>query len=212
MIRIVVADDHELIHDGLQRLVARESEMRIVGAARSARELFALLETVAADVLVLDISLPDQDGLEVLRALRTLRPEIRTLVLSMHPEDRYARRALAAGACGYATKDSPSEELIEAIRRVYMRGVYVSSSLAEQWAHELGGRGSAADEPHTRLSNREYQLLLLIGEGMSTKAVAERLGLSINTVNSYRRRLLTKMGLHRTSELIRYVARHDLAE
>lgn len=212
MIKVVIADDHDLIRDGFKKLVGGEPDITVLGEARSAEELFQLLREFAPDVLVLDIGLPDENGLEVLKDIKSAgtHPDMSVLILSMHPEGRYARRALAAGAAGYMTKDTASEELIPAIRKVRSRGRYISEALAEELAAEVGGSGDAA--PHTKLSDREYELLLLIGEGKSIREISEELALSVNTVNSYRSRLMQKMGLQSNAEIIHYVLRHNLVE
>ncbi len=212
MIKVVIADDHDLIRDGFRKLVGGEPDITVLGEARSAAELFQLLREFSPDVLVLDIGLPDENGLEVLKDIKSAgtHPDMSVLILSMHPEGRYARRALAAGAAGYMTKDTASEELIPAIRKVRSRGRYISEALAEELAAEVGGSGDAP--PHTKLSDREYELLLLIGEGKSIRDISEELALSVNTVNSYRSRLMQKMGLQSNAEIIHYVLRHNLVE
>jgi len=211
MIRVFIADDHALIRDGFAKLVNGEEDIRLVGQACNAGQLFELLPTVGqVDVLLLDIGLPDRNGLEVLKDLRLRAPGVRTLVLSMHPEERYARRAIADGAAGYVTKDAASEELVKAIRRVYTKGRYISETLAEQFMPQSGPETETP--PHTVLSDREHEILLLLGRGMSVRDVAESLSLSVNTVNSYRRRLLQKMQLKSNAELIHYVLRHRLIE
>jgi DNA-binding NarL/FixJ family response regulator len=212
MIKVVIADDHDLIRDGFKKLVGGEPDITVIGEARSAEELSQLLREFVPDVLVLDIGLPDENGLEVLKDIKSAgtHPDMSVLILSMHPEGRYARRALAAGAAGYMTKDTASEELIPAIRKVRSRGRYISEALAEELAAELGGSSDAP--PHTKLSDREYELLLLIGEGKSIREISEELALSVNTVNSYRSRLMQKMGLQSNAEIIHYVLRHNLVE
>lgn len=210
MIRVAIADDHELIRNGFAGLVSGEEDMQLVGAAGTAGELANLMRHGPVDVVVLDIGLPDRNGLEVLRDIRMSHGSVRTLILSMHPEERYAQRAIADGASGYLTKDSASEELVTAIRRVYEKGYYVSQALADELVSDLGNQEPPL--PHTTLSDREYELLLLIGEGRTMREAAEQLNLSINTVNSYRRRLTQKMRLRSNPELIRYVLRHNLIE
>lgn len=210
MIRVIIADDHDLIRNGFAGLVEQEADIVLVGEARTAGELLGVVDTTRSDVIVLDISMPDRSGLEIIELIRARDPHTRILVLSMHPEGRYAHRAIADGAAGYLTKDAAGEELVTAIRRVAQRGRYVSQALAEELASEL----STPDEalPHRELSDREYQLLLLIGEGRTMREAAEKLCLSINTVNSYRRRLVEKMRLRSNNELIRYVLQHNLIE
>lgn len=210
MIRVFIADDHDLIRNGFAGLVEPEEDMVLVGQARTAAELLSRLAAARPDVVVLDICLPDRSGLDVIREIKTQSARTRVLVLSMHPEGRYAHRAIADGAAGYLTKDAAAEELITAIRRIHERGRYVSATLAEELAMELATPEEAA--PHRELSDREFQLLLMIGEGRSMREAADRLRLSINTVNSYRRRLLKKMSLNSNNEIIRYVLQHNLAE
>lgn len=210
MIHVVIADDHELIRNGFAGLVSGESDMELLGAAQTAQELIDLLREKTPDVVVLDIGLPDRNGLDVLRDIRATHTAVRILILSMHPEERYAQRAITAGASGYLTKDAASDELIAAIRRVYARGYYVSEALAGELMCDLGHRDAVP--PHTTLSNREYELLLLIGEGRTIREAAEWLHLSINTIHSYRRRLMQKMHLRSTPELIRYVLDNHLIE
>lgn len=210
MIRVVIADDHDLIRNGFAGLVAPEEDILLVGQAGTATELLSLLPAARPDVIVLDIGLPDRSGLDIIREIRDRNARIQVLVLSMHPEGRYAHRAIADGAAGYLTKDAAAEELITAIRRVHERGRYVSAALAEELAAELAA--PEEPDPHRELSDREYQLLLLIGEGRTMRYAAEQLRLSINTVNCYRRRLLQKMGLRTNNEIIRYVLRHNLVE
>lgn len=210
MIRIVIADDHDLIRRGLVRLVEAERDISIIGEASSAGELTALLQGIQPDVVLLDINLPDRSGLEVLKDLHQTMPRIRILMLSMHPENRYARRAMLDGAAGYLCKDSAGDDLITAIRQVYTRGRYVSPAVAEELASYL--QTSTGDAPHSTLSDREYQLLLLLGNGMSVRDAAGRLGVSPNTVHTYRRRLMRKMSLHTDTELVRYTITHKLVE
>ena len=210
MIRVIIADDHDLIRNGFSGLVGKEPDITMVGEARTAAELLNLVTATRSDVIVLDISLPDRSGLDIIRDIHTRDTHTRVLVLSMHPEGRYAHRAIAVGAAGYLTKDAAADELITAIRRIHDRGRYVSVALAEELASDLSTPEEA--HPHRELSDREYQLLLLIGEGRTMREAAEKLCLSINTVNSYRRRLAQKLRLQTNSELIRYVLQHNLIE
>lgn len=210
MIRTVIADDHDLIRDGYKKLLSTEGDITLTGEARSAKELEELLDTCVFDVLILDLSLPDRDGMEVLKDLHQKNSTIKTLVLSMHPENRYAKRAIRNGAAGYLTKDSASEELIKAIRRIYTHGKYISPALAEELASDFAQARTV--RPHEKLSDREYQVLLLIGAGKKISEAAETLHLSINTVNSYRRRMLEKTGLQSTNDCIRYVLENNLTD
>lgn len=208
MIRVVITDDHELIRSGFGRLIERDEDLTLAAEARDAGETFDALETVPCDVLVLDISLPDQNGLDVLKELRGRFPRLPVLILSMHSEEQYALRALQAGALGYITKNNASQELVRAIRKVADGSRYVGERTAEKLALTLGPRGAA--EPHERLSDREYQILALIGSGRSVRDVADELSLSIHTVNTYRRRILEKLGLRTTTQIVRYALEHDI--
>jgi DNA-binding NarL/FixJ family response regulator len=208
MIRIVIADDHQLIRDGLRRLIEEERDLSLLGEASSAGEVMELLGQQAADVLVLDISLPDRDGIEVLKDLKAQGMPVRVLMLSMHPEARYAKRALRNGAAGYITKDSASETIIAAIRAVYERGSYITEEVAEELYRDIGSE--EVEQPHDRLSDREYQILLRIGGGTAVREISEELSLSVNTVNSYRRRILEKLQLGSSAEIVRYTVEHDL--
>jgi DNA-binding NarL/FixJ family response regulator len=208
MIRLLIADDHAVVRRGLKEILTAESDMVLVGEARSGPELLALARKERVDVVVLDITMPGRSGLEVLKELRQELPRVRILVLSMHPEDQYAVRALRAGAAGYLTKESAPDELVKAIRRIVAGGRYVSASLAEHLA--LGLSDDAERSPHERLSDREYQVLCLLASGKSVSDVAEELALSVKTVSTYRARILEKMNLKNNAELTRYAIENHL--
>ena len=210
MIRTVIADDHDLIRDGFKKLISGEADITVSGEAADARELSEVVASTPVDVLVLDISLPDKDGMEILKDLKQTAPEVKILVLSMHPESRYAKRAIKNGAAGYLTKGSASEELITAIRRIYYHGTYITPSLAEELASGLRSRES--EQPLETLSDREYQVLLHIGRGKKLSEIAELLHVSINSVNSYRRRLFDKLKLHSIADCVRYVLENHLVD
>ncbi len=210
MIDVLIADDHELIRDGFRKLFDEEKGIRMVAEAASAREILELLRSRHIDVVILDIGLPDKNGIEVLKDIRAEKPGVRVLMLSMHPEKRYARRALRNGAAGYLTKDAPSETILRAVHNIYHKGSYITDTVAEQLYQQMSGTGERMT--HEQLSDREYQILLLIGKGESVRSISEVLGLSINTINSYRRRLMEKMKFKNNAEIVRYVTRHDLSE
>ena len=202
MIRIIIADDHALIREGLKRIVSGTRDMSVISEAKDADDLFAELRRKKHDIIVLDISMPGRSGLEVLKDLKREYPRIPVLVQSLHPEDRFAVRALRAGASGYITKDSAFEELLGAIRKVSSGGKYVSVSLAEKLAGDLEKQ---TEKPlHEALSDREYQVLRMIASGQTVKEISAELGLSIHTVNTYRSRVLNKMHMKKDAELIRY--------
>lgn len=210
MIRLLIADDHPIVREGLKRLVADCPDMKLVGEAVDGDEALAQCAAVEVDVLLLDVSMPGPGFLEMMRCLRKEHPSVRVLVLSVHPEDQYAVRALRLGASGYLTKDHSPTELAGAIRRAYRGGKYVTESLAERLAFELEADREML--PHAMLSDREYQVLCKLGSGTSVKETAAELGLSPKTVSTYRTRVLTKMKLKTNAELIRYVLRHGLVD
>lgn len=210
MIRVVIADDHSLIREGFGRLVAREADMRLTGEAGTTAQLFETMARGPCDVLVLDIGLPDRSGLDVLEELRVRYPRMAILILSMHPTERYAIRALRSGAAGYLTKSGASDELIMAVRKVATGGRFISEAVAEELAANLGSKDGGM--AHQSLSDREFQVFLLLAEGRSAAEVAGFLGLSSNTVHTYRRRVLTKLRLRTNSELSVYALRHGLID
>ncbi len=207
-IRIFIADDHPIVRQGLRRIVEADAGMVISGEADDAAALLAGLETKATDLVLLDVSMPGGLFLETLRELRDRHPSIRVLALSVHPEDEWAVRALKAGASGYLTKDHSPDQLLEAIRRVYRGGKYVSPSLAERLASQLDGGGQRA--PHELLSDREFEVMRRLGSGLTISQIASELALSAKTVSTYRARILEKMAVATNADLVRYAARHGL--
>jgi DNA-binding NarL/FixJ family response regulator len=210
MIKVLVADDHAVVRRGLVQILTEAPDMVAAGEASTGREVLQAVQKHDYDVLVLDIAMPEGGGLEVLQQLQTLKPDLRVLILSVYPERQYAVRALKTGAAGYLTKESVPDELIAAIRKVARGGKYVSQSLAEQLASEL--RGEVEKEPHEALSDREFQVMILLAAGKSITDVAEELSLSVKTVSTYRARILDKLNLKSTAEIIRYALEHGLVE
>ena len=208
MIRLLVADDHPVVREGLRRILDETPGMRVVGEARDGEEVLEQVSRLPADILLLDVSMPGPGFLGVLDSVRAREPTLRVLVLSVHPEDQYAVRALRAGAAGYLTKDHSPEALVEAIRKVAMGGTYVSATLAERLARGLHSDSGAP--AHESLSHREYEVLCFLGSGRTVKDIAAILGLSVKTVSTYRSRLLQKMGFESNADLVRYVATHGL--
>lgn len=208
MIRVMVTDDHKILREGLKGLLNDTDDMTVVAEAGDIQELFAKLETTTCDVLVLDISLPGRSGLDALKQLKAQGSRIPVLVLSMHPEEQYAIRAIRSGAAGYLTKETASVELVQAIRKVYAGGKYLSSNLAERLFTELANPTGA--EPHTLLSDREYQIMCMIGSGLTLSGIADRLSLSVKTISTYRTRVLLKMGMKNNAELTTYVIKNGL--
>ncbi len=201
-IRIFIADDHPIVRQGLRRIVEADAAMVISGEADSAAALLAGLESAATDLVLLDVSMPGGLFLETLRELRTRHPTIRVLALSVHPEDEWAVRALRAGASGYLTKDHSPDQLLDAIRRVYRGGKYVSPTLAEHLATHLDGGGQRP--PHELLSDREFEVMRRLSQ------IASELALSVKTVSTYRTRILEKMAVETNADLVRYAARYGL--
>ncbi len=211
MIRILIVDDHTIVHRGLRQIVAEEPDMVVAGEARNGQEGLALVQAQPWDLVVLDVSMPGRGGLDVLKELKQVRPNLPVLVLSMYPEEQYAIRALRLGASGYMTKESAPEELIGAIRKVVAGGRYVSASLAETLAGSLVAVDRQGDRlPHETLSNREYHVLRLIASGKSVTDIADELALSVKTISTYRARVLEKMGMKTNADLTRYAISNRL--
>lgn len=208
MIRIVIADDHELIREGVKKIIRSCADMRIVGEAADLARTIALVDQHAPDVVVLDISLPGHEGLEGLAELRSQFPTQRVVILSMYAEERYAVSALRAGAAGYITKAMAAEELVKAIRQVVSGSTYIGPRLAE-----LMARQALDPDPlptHHSLTAREAEIVALIGAGMQIKQVAAELGISVSSVNTYRNRIFRKMGLSSNAAVIRYALKSGL--
>lgn len=208
MIKVVIADDHEIIRDGMSKLIEKQKDISLVGEASNAEEVIMQLRDNAVDVLVLDIGLPDKDGIEVLKDIKAERIKTRVLMLSMHPENRYAMRALKNGAAGYLTKDQATKTIALAIRAVYEEGRYITEEVARQLYEGVDDSGSSPT--HELLSDREYQIFLLVGQGKSISSIADQLALSISTVNTYRNRILGKMDFSSNAEMVQYVTSHNL--
>jgi DNA-binding NarL/FixJ family response regulator len=210
MIKILIADDHVLIREGLRKILKEAPDMSVISEAQNAREVFERLKEETPDVVVLDISLPGKSGLEILKDLKQEKPDLPVLILSMHPEDRFAVRALKAGAAGYVTKESAAQDLIKAIRKVVQGRKYVSAALAEKLAFDL--EASTGKPLHELLSDREYQVMCMIAGGKTVKEISAELFLSISTVNTYRARILEKMNMKTDAELIRYAIENQLID
>lgn len=209
--RVVIVDDHVLVREGLKKVLRKAEGFDIIGEASSSEELLSkkgLLEKT--DVLILDITLPGRSGLELLKDLKTRYPAVKTLILSMHPETRFATRALRSGAWGYISKAHAAEELVNALRKVERGKKHISAEIAEQLVEET--RDEKKHLPHSRLSEREFQILRSLAEGKRLKDIAESLSLSIYTISTYRTRILKKMGMKSNAQLIRYAIEQELVE
>jgi two-component system, NarL family, invasion response regulator UvrY len=208
--KVLIADDHAVFRRGLRETLAETFSRVTFGEARTALETLEHVRRQDWDVVILDISMPGKSGLDILDDLKRLRPRLPILLLSMHPEQQFARRALKSGAAGYLTKDSVTEELKEAVKKIVSGGRYVSAALAEKLALDLR---QGADTPlHELLSDREFQVLRLIASGKTVKDIAEELSLSVKTVSTYRARILEKTGMKTNAELIRYALQTHLVD
>jgi len=208
MIRILVADDHAVVRQGVKQILADVKDMAVKDEAQNGSETLKKVTDQDFDVVLLDISMPGRSGLEILEDIKMQRPKTAVLILSMHPEEQYAVRALKAGASGYLTKASAPQELIGAIRKVAGGGKYVTASLAEKLADEL--EIDTEKLPHERLSNREHQVMLMLAEGKSVSDIAEELCLSVKTISTYRTRVMSKMGMKKNAELTLYAVHNKL--
>jgi len=210
MIRVLIADDHAILRRGLIEILTREIKDVVWAEAENAQQTLAHAQSHDWDVVILDVSMPGRSGIDVLADLKRTRPKLPVLVLSMHAEDQYGKRVLKAGASGYMNKDSAPEELMKAVRKVLAGGRYVSPALAEVLALDLG-RG--ADQPlHDKLSVRELEVLRMMGLGKTISQIAEVLHLGVTTVSTYRARILEKMNMKTSAELMCYALRKQLVD
>ena len=208
MIRVIIADDHALVREGLKKTLGEEHNIQVVAEARNSAEVQSSIVDVDADVLVLDISMPGASGLSLLQHVVTSKKNLKVLILSMHPEERFALRALREGASGYMTKESAPEELADAIRRIVSGRKYISAALAERLADELQSNGTTVQ--HELLSEREYEVFLFIASGKTVGQIAHELSLSVATVSTHRRRVMEKMRLSNNAEIIQYAYANNL--
>ena len=208
MIRVLLADDHGLVREGLRGILAKGADIEVAAEAANGDEVLALVRKQEFDLALLDLSMPGLSGLALIKRLKAEKPKLRILVLSMHGESQYAARALKAGASGYLTKDSAAAQLLGAIRKIAAGGVQISEAAAAQL---IGGRGTA-DAPHAALSDREYEVLRQIVAGRSMTEIADGLRLSVKTVSTHKARILEKLDLTGTAELVRYAIEHGLTD
>ena len=210
MIRVLLADDHTLFREGVRRLLEAESGMDVVAEAGRGPEVIDQAAQTEPDIVLLDVSMPGRGGLETLQDLKSRHPETKVLMLTVHPEDHFAIRCIKAGADGYMTKDAEPDELVGAIRRVVGGKKYITPDLAEQLALTLGQ--DFEEQPHERLSDREFQVLRLIASGKTVSEIGEELNLSVKTISTYRARILEKMNLRNNAEIMQYGIKRGLAE
>ncbi len=208
MIRIIIVDDHPIFREGLKKIVSESHDIAIADEVSTGRDLLDRLRRNSYDIIILDISLPDMSGLEILGNLQNEKKHPPVLIISMHPEEQYAVAALKTGASGYLTKGSVPDELLTAIRRVSTGRKYISSSLAEKLASDLNKSG---EKPaHDTLSDREYQVMVMLASGKPTGDIARQLSLSLPTISTYRSRILRKINLKNNAELIHYAIKNNL--
>ena len=211
MIRVLIADDHTLLREGLRQLLAATADIRVEGEAANGDEALALVKANDYDLAVLDMSMPGISGIELIKRVRQEKPRLRVLILSMHGEAQYAARALRAGASGYVTKDAASAQLVGAIRKVAAGGVHISEAAAAQLVAAQGGTATGEAALHARLSNREFEVFRLLVEGLGPTEIADRLHLSVKTVSTHKTRILGKMGMESTADLVRYAVENKLS-
>ena len=210
MIRIVMADDHAIVREGLKRIVSELPDMQLVGEAADGTQVLKCVRELEFDLLVLDLSMPGRSGMELIRQIRSEKPRLRMLVLSMHQEQQYAVRAIRSGANGYLNKESATDQLAQAIRKIAGGGAYVTPEVAEQLA--MSAMPDALTLPHQSLSDREFDVFRQLVAGVSVTDIATALNLSVKTISTHKSNLMQKMGLNNPSELVRYALQHGLAD
>ena len=210
MSKVLIADDHTLVRKGLRQILLESGAVKVADEAKDGKETIAKVSANPYDVVLLDISFPGRSGIEVLKQVKSIRPKLPVLILSMHPEEQYAVRALRAGAAGYVTKESAPDELIEAIQKVARGGKYITASLADKLAEEIGE--PSEELPHERLSDREYQVMCMIASGKTVKEIGRELNLSVKTISTHRARILQKMNMKNSAQLTHYAIKYKLVD
>ncbi|HBA83962.1 MAG TPA: DNA-binding response regulator [Verrucomicrobia bacterium] len=211
MIRVLIVDDHPIFRQGLKQVLSDDPGIVVAGEAGNGREALQLMRSQSYDVVTLDISIPDIGGMDILKQIKSERSDLKLLMLSIYPEEQFAIRALKAGASGYLTKNSVPDELVTAIQKVAAGSTYVTASLAQKLAFDVQDR-TAAKQPHESLSDREFEILRLLGRGLTVSEIADRLRLSVKTVSTHRAHILTKMHLDNNAQLIKYAIDRQLVE
>lgn len=209
MKQLLIADDHAVVRQGVRMIIESIPHIEVTHEAATGAEALRAVQTMHFDLVLLDIALPDINGLDVLKQIKQQQPNLPVLILSMHPEKQYAVRAIRAGASGYLTKESAPHELKAALEKISQNGQYITLALAEELVNEM--QSLHPEEKHKRLTDREYQVLCLLAEGQTPTDIGHHLQLSVKTVSTYRRRILEKLQLSTTAELIRYAIEHHLA-
>ena len=207
MIRVLLADDHQLVREGLKQLLGATADIRVEGDAANGDEALALVRAGEYDIAILDMSMPGLSGIDLVKRIKHEKPALRVLVLSMHGEKQYAARALKSGASGYLTKDTASEQLVAAIRKIAAGGVHISDAAAEQL---LASTQQGNASPHSTLSDREFEIFRLIVSGMSLTEIGDKLHVSVKTVSTHKTHILQKLNLEGTADLVRYAMENSL--
>ncbi len=210
MIRIVIADDHEIVRAGLKQIISDDEDMEVLGESNNGENLIELVKKHDYDVVLLDLKMQGISGIDVIKHIKAIKPELPIIVLSMHAEDQYAVRTIKAGASGYITKETAAENLITAVRRVVGGGKYISPTLAETLADSIAGGGG--DLPHEKLADREFQVMCMIASGKTVTEIGSELFLSVKTISTYRQRILEKMNMKNNSELTHYAIKNNLLD
>ncbi len=210
MIKILIADDHAIVREGLKQILSENPDLVVVAEASTGQEVLEKISKNDLDLVVLDIAMPGRGGLDILKEIKTQRPRLSVLMLSMYPEEQYAVRVLKSGASGYLTKESAPAELVKAIRQISQGKKYISPSLAEKLAVDL--EISPDRPPHETLSDREYQVMCMIASGKTLREIADGLSLSIKTISTYRSRILEKMNMKTNAELTHYAIKSKLVD
>jgi DNA-binding NarL/FixJ family response regulator len=208
MLRILIADDHSVVRKGLRLILLEEFPNAVINEVPDAEELIKKVMTAQWDIVVSDLSMPGRSGLDALQQIKLSHPELPVLILSIHPEEQYALRALKAGASGYLSKDTAPDELVKAVQKILLKKKYISQAIAEKLANNFSSDSSK--QPHENLSNREFDVMKLLANGKSVSEIAEILSLSVTTVSTYRARVMTKLHLKSNSDLTRYAIENRL--
>jgi two-component system invasion response regulator UvrY len=210
MIKIVIADDHDIVRAGLKQIISDSRDMKVTGESGNAEQLIELVKKNDYDVVLLDLKMSGMNGLEAIKHIKLIKPDLPVIVLSMHAEDQYAVRTIRAGASGYITKETASENLISAIKKAVAGGRYISPALAESLADSIAWGGN--ESPHDALTDREFQVMCMIASGRSVSEIGSELFLSVKTISTYRHRILSKMNMKNNSELTHYVIKNNLLD
>jgi len=210
MIKIVIADDHDIVRAGLKQIISDSRDMKVTGESGNAEQLIELVKKNDYDVVLLDLKMSGMNGLDAIKHIKLIKPDLPVIVLSMHAEDQYAVRTIRAGASGYITKETASENLIAAIKKAVAGGRYISPALAESLADSIAWGGT--ESPHDALTDREFQVMCMIASGRSVSEIASELFLSVKTISTYRHRILSKMNMKNNSELTHYVIKNNLLD